>query len=80
LGKGRKNPKIAAYMFFGLGLIALIIGFKFKDWGMDISREMNAMEGAEEAVKKGELIIFVFAILFLILGGYYLYNSTAKKG
>jgi hypothetical protein len=47
---------------------------------MKISREADAMYGAEEGVAKGEMIVFLIAIVFLILGGYYLYKSSPKKG
>lgn len=78
--KGRKNPKIAAFIFFGIGLISLIVGFKFKDWVWQSVSRMGEEDGAEETIKTFEPIIFICAFLFLILGGYFLYKSTQKKG
>jgi len=74
--KGRKNPKLGALIFFGLGLISLIISFNYKDW---IRRDNANYEDQAETMRIVEPIVLISTCLFLIVGGYFLYKSTAKK-
>jgi len=77
-GKGLK-PDTCSIYFFGLRAISLIVSFKFKEWVQQGIRSERKIDNAEEVVRTGEPIIFASTVLFLILGGVYLYRSNRKK-